>query len=68
MGYAESQDAKQWARMDAAIDLPRTKDGWDSVMAAYPSVVDAGGKRLMFYNGNGFGQSGIGCAILARES
>jgi hypothetical protein len=50
--------------MDHLISLPPSPEGWDSVMCAYPSVVDAGGKRLMFYNGNGFGQSGIGYAVL----
>lgn len=64
MGYAESRDAKQWTRMDDMIDLPPSAEGWDSIMCAYPSVVDADGKRYMFYNGNGFGVSGIGVAVL----
>ncbi len=64
MGYAESKDAKNWTRMDELAGLEPSPEGWDSVMAAYPDVVDAGGKRLMFYNGNGFGFTGIGCAVL----
>jgi hypothetical protein len=28
-------------------------------MQAYPAVLDVRGRQLMFYNGNGFGQTGI---------
>jgi hypothetical protein len=33
-------------------------------MVAYPAVVEAGGRTLMFYNGNGFGAGGFGYAVL----
>ena len=33
-------------------------------MTCYPSVVRVGTRAYLFYNGNGFGQSGIGVAIL----
>lgn len=36
---------------------------FDSEMQAYPSVVKVDGKHVMFYNGNGFGQTGIGVAV-----
>ena len=31
-------------------------------MICYPNVIECDGRIVMFYNGNGFGQSGIGCA------
>ena len=34
--------------------------GWESEMVEYPYLVDVNGKLKMFYNGNGFGRSGIG--------
>jgi len=64
IGFAESQDGMHWTRKDniAGIDISET--GWDSEMIAYPYVIKQGNKYLMFYNGNGFGASGIGYAEL----
>ncbi len=67
IGYAESKDAKNWTRQDDAIQLERPKEGWDSVMLSFPSVVTLNDKRYMFYNGNGFGKTGIGLATLEKE-
>lgn len=39
------------------------RDDWDSDMQCYPYAIEVNGKRLMFYNGNDFGQTGIGLAI-----
>jgi hypothetical protein len=33
-------------------------------MIEYPAVFDAGGRRYMLYNGNGYGRSGMGLAVL----
>jgi hypothetical protein len=33
-------------------------------MICYPCVVEVDGRTLMFYNGNGFGQTGFGYAVL----
>ena len=62
IGLAHSSDAINWQRDDAnaAIDISST--GWDSEMICYPSVVKYNDTLFMFYNGNGFGQSGIGYA------
>ena len=46
----------------AGIDVARS--GWDSEMITYPEIVEHKGQKLMFYNGNGFGQSGFGYAEL----
>jgi len=46
------------------IDVSPT--GWDSTMVAYPYVYSHAGKTHMIYNGNGFGLSGFGYAVLAQ--
>jgi hypothetical protein len=40
--------------------------GWDSEMVCYPYVFDHAGSRYMLYNGNGYGRTGFGIAILER--
>ena len=62
IGYAESADGLVWERDDARGGLLPAAEGWDSEMVAYPFVVDHGGERLLFYNGNGYGRSGFGVA------
>jgi len=62
IGYAESRDAKNWTRMDEMAGIDYSATGWDSTMQTYPSVVDTPHGRYLFYNGNGFGATGIGCA------
>lgn len=62
IGYAESGDGLVWTRLDDQAGITLSDEGWDSFMQAYPDVVDVGGHRYMFYNGNGFGQTGFGFA------
>jgi hypothetical protein len=64
IGYAESIDGVSWTRKDDEAGIERSASGWDSEMICYPCVVDAGGKRYMFYNGNRHGSTGFGYAIL----
>lgn len=66
-GYAESTDGRVWERKDGEVGLAPSENGWDSEMAVFASVVDAGGRRLMFYNGNGMGRSGFGVAVLESD-
>jgi hypothetical protein len=63
IGYAESQDGIRWQRLDTQVGIELSNDGWDSFMMSYPNVIKYKGKKYLFYNGNGFGQSGIGYAI-----
>lgn len=63
IGYAESFDAIKWERRDELSGINVSNDGWDSKMLAYPSVVRAAGRTYLFYNGNDFGATGIGCAV-----
>lgn len=47
-----------WKRT-GRLELP--KEGWNDQMQCYPYVVN----NLMFYNGNDFGKTGIGCVELS---
>lgn len=63
IGYAESKDGIRWERDDASSGIDISEEGWDSFMVAYPHVVNVGGRLHMFYNGNGFGDTGFGYAV-----
>jgi hypothetical protein len=65
LAYAESADGITWQRGPLGLDVSET--GWDSEAVMYSAVVDAGGRRLCFYNGNGFGRDGFGVAVLEDE-
>lgn len=66
IGYAESSDGVHWARADEQAGIDVSAAGWDADMIAYPCVVQTSDESFLFYNGNGFGQSGIGFARRAR--
>ena len=67
IGYAESEDGKNWGRMDELVELDVSPNGWDSEMICYPYIFDHGRNRYMLYNGNGYGETGIGLAVLERD-
>lgn len=67
IGYAESHDGKKWERMDSQAGITVSSTGWDSEMIEYPFVFDHKGQRYMLYNGNGYGKTGFGLAILERS-
>jgi hypothetical protein len=62
IGYAESRDAVNWKRMGKNL-ISKSQVGWDSSMQTYPNVIQVKDKRYLFYNGNGFGNTGIGYAL-----
>jgi hypothetical protein len=62
IGYAESLDGVSWTRLDGEAGIERGKQGWDADMICYPYVVDAGGHRYLFFNGNRHGLTGFGVA------
>lgn len=67
IGYAESQDGIRWTRKDGEAGIDVSKAGWDSEMICYPFVFEHEGKKYMLYNGNGYGKTGFGYAILEEE-
>ena len=66
IGYAESKDGLEWIRKDDMVGIDVSPSGWDSEMIEYPFVFDHGGNRYMLYNGNGYGKTGIGLAVLDK--
>lgn len=64
IGYAESRNGIVWDRKDDIVGINVSGEGWDSEMIAYPWVYEHDGRYHMIYNGNGFGQSGLGHAWL----
>ena len=68
VGYAHSVDKINWQRDDKLSGIDVSLKGWDSKMIAYPYVLKYKDCLYMFYNGNGFGKSGFGYAILNLQS
>ena len=64
IGYATSSNGVDFSRSkDFSQYLDISSKGWDSEMVEYSYVFDHKGIRFMLYNGNGYGQNGIGYAI-----
>ena len=63
LGYAESQEGINWTRMDNAVGIQPSEEGWDSDMIEYAAVTQYKNTKIMFYNGNNYGHGGIGVAI-----
>ena len=62
---AKSDDLLHWQRTDELgldIDLKST---WENNMVEYPHVIAYQNQIFMFYNGNGFGETGFGYAVLS---
>lgn len=66
-GYAESCDGVNWIRKDENVGIGVSDSGWDSEMICYPYVFEHKGKRYMLYNGNDYGKTGFGLAVLESE-
>jgi len=64
IGYAKSADGLDWVRRDEATGIEPSENGWDSEMIEYPFVFSHRGNIYMLYNGNGYGRTGFGVAIL----
>jgi hypothetical protein len=67
IGYARSVNRLNWI-----LDLPSSgidvsPSGWDSEMIEYPYVFRHRDQVYMLYNGNGYGLTGFGLALLERE-
>ena len=66
IGYATSENGSSWTidLENSGIDV--SKNGWDCEMIEYPFVFDHDEKTYMLYNGNDYGRSGFGLAILGE--
>lgn len=68
LGYAESTDGFTWTRRDDQVGIERSASGWDSEMMEYCYIYKHEDRIYLFYNGNGFGKTGIGYAVLDSRS
>ena len=62
IGYAYSDNLKDWTRCDEKSGIELSESGWDSEMMSYPQVIKNNNNLTMFYNGNFFGKNGFGYA------
>lgn len=67
MGFASSLDGEHWERDDALSGIDVSPSGWDSEMVCYPCVFEHKGGLYMLYNGNAYGKTGFGLAMLEEE-
>lgn len=66
IGYASSVDGECWNSYPEKSGIDVSSKGWDSEMIEYPFVFDHEGDRFMIYNGNRFGNTGFGLAVLEK--
>ncbi len=63
IGLAEQTKDGRWHRISNDV-LGRSAAPWDYEATCYPSVISCGGRDYLFYNGNGYGRTGFGVAVL----
>jgi len=64
IGYAYSHDLLHWTRADNLIHFGWGPEDWENRERAYPCLFDHEGRRYMLYNGNDYGRTGFGIAML----
>lgn len=64
IGFASSVDGRRWERRDELSGIDVSPTGWDSEMICYPCVFEHQGSMYMLYNGNGYGKTGFGLAVM----
>jgi hypothetical protein len=67
IGYAESYDGTHWTRRDELAGITPSTEGWDSESVEYPWIFDHDDQRYMLYNGNRYGLTGFGLAVLESD-
>lgn len=67
IGYAESKDGIRWQRKDEKAGIDVSESGWDSEMVEYAFVFSHAGKKYMLYNGNDYGKTGLGYAVIDEQ-
>ncbi|MCE7530641.1 hypothetical protein [Polynucleobacter sp. IMCC 29146] len=66
IGFAQSNDGLVWTRNDgkSGIEISSNSDKFDSESIAYPYPFEHDGIYYMLYNGNNYGKTGFGYAVL----
>jgi hypothetical protein len=62
--HAISPDGITWVRQEGLAGIDVSPSGWDSEMICYPFIFDHRGERYLLYNGNAYGKTGFGIAVL----
>lgn len=61
---SQSNDLINWKKINKYnLDIDPLSE-WDNIMVEYPHIIKYNNKLFMFYNGNGFGKTGIGYATI----
>ena len=64
IGFASSLDGRHWQRNDSLAGIDVSLSGWDSEMICYPCVFEHHDRMYMLYNGNDYGKTGFGLAVM----
>jgi hypothetical protein len=67
LGYAETTNGRSWSRRDDQVGIEFSPVGWDSEMLIWASVVVTEFAIYLFYNGNSYGATGFGYAVLEQD-
>ena len=67
IGYARSSNKVNWVLDLASSGIYVSSSGWDSEMIEYPYIFRHRNQIYMLYNGNGYGLTGFGLALLEKE-
>lgn len=62
ISHAVSKDGRKFEITSSENGLQPSAEGWDSEMVEYGFPISRGGQLYLLYNGNQFGQSGLGIA------
>ena len=58
---------KQWKRKDNDLKILNKKDMFDKHMQEYAGIVKYNKNYYMFYNGNNYGEKGVGLATISEK-
>jgi len=64
LGLATSADGRSWSRQPDPIGIDVSASGWDSEMICYGYPFEHEGQLYALYNGNSYGSTGVGLAVL----
>ena len=67
IGVAEKRK-NNFIRKDSSIEIFNNKDFFDNKMQEYAGIIEYKNFLYMFYNGNNYGEKGIGLAVITKDN